>query len=79
MVKFYLKVFYKYFFRLFLDTIDPFLVPKKVSKSQIIKYTVKCLVEYPYDLSMNKSTRLAKTFQQFGFSTLSRQTNRQVE
>jgi len=86
-------------------------------------YTVKCLVEYPFDLSallplydlvwrfdkesvclcmnssclpgqtvklisitptkptsrLNKSTRLSKTFQQFGFSTLSRQTNRQVD
>jgi len=28
---------------------------------------------------LNKSIRLAKTFQQFGFSTLSRQTNWQVE
>jgi hypothetical protein len=28
---------------------------------------------------LNKSTSLAKIFQQFGFSTLSRQTNRQVE
>jgi len=28
---------------------------------------------------LNKLTRLAKTFQQFGFSTLSCQTNRQVE
>jgi len=28
---------------------------------------------------LNKSTRLAKMFQQFGFSTLSHQTNRQVK
>jgi len=54
---------------------------KHLNSSCLLGQTVKLsrIMATKPTSKLNKSTRLAKTFQQFGFSTLSRQTNRQVE